>query len=93
MIIYKICCNLIIFSVTEISEGEEYEVLFESAGKSFALKVYLSPDFPQDKPTLKILPIVIHSWISGDGEVTAAPGLLNVRIFSKYWLWYCRNYY
>lgn len=64
--------------MTEITEGEEYEVMFDSGGNNFMLKIILSPDFPQDKPKLKIVPLIIHSWISGDGEVTSAPGLLNV---------------
>lgn len=68
------------FSVTEVNEGEEYEVSFESGGNILVLKVYLSSDFPQDKPTLKIVPPVVHAWINADGEVISAPGLLNVRL-------------
>lgn len=74
------------FSVTEINEGEEYEVSFESGGNNLILRVMLSPDFPQDKPMLKIVPTVIHPWISADGDVTSAPGLLNVNYKSLYLL-------
>lgn len=45
---------------------------------NLSLKVFLSPEFPQDKPTLKIVPSVIHPWVNSDGEVTSAPGLLSV---------------
>lgn len=65
--------------MTQISEGEEYDVSFDSGGNMLVLKVILSSDFPQDKPTLKIIPPVIHAWINSDGEVISAPGLLNVR--------------
>lgn len=64
--------------MTEINEGDEYEVFFESGGNNLVLKVILSPDFPKDKPILKIVPPVIHAWINSDGDVTSAPGLLNV---------------
>lgn len=73
-------------SVTEIIEGEEYEVSFESGGNNLILRVMLSPDFPQDKPMLKIVPPVIHAWINADGDVTSAPGLLNVIYDSLYLL-------
>lgn len=69
--------------MTEISEGEEYEVSFNSGGNNLILKVILSTEFPQDKPTLKIVPPVIHAWINSDGEVTSAPGLLNVRKYNS----------
>lgn len=64
--------------MTEINAGEEYEVSFESGGNNLVLKIMLSPDFPQDNPMLKIVPPVIHPWINADGDVTSAPGLLNV---------------
>lgn len=62
----------------EIIEGNEYEVGFQSGANNLVLKVILSPEFPTDKPILKIMPNVVHPWISSDGEVTSAPGLLNV---------------
>lgn len=71
----------IYFSVAERTEGEEYEILFTSGSNNLCLKVFLSTDFPKEKPTLKVVPAVMHPWINADGEVTSAPGLLNVRIF------------
>lgn len=64
----------------EITEGEEYEIPFISGSNNLCLNVYLSKDFPNEKPSLKIIPSIVHPWISADGEVTSAPGLLNVRI-------------
>lgn len=64
--------------MTEIIEGDEYEVAFQSGSNSLVLKVILSPEFPKNKPVLKIVPNVIHPWVSSDGDVTSAPGLLNV---------------
>lgn len=66
------------YSVTEVAEGYEYQVHFRAGCKDFSLTVTLKGDFPNDKPTLKISPVVIHPWVSSDGEITGAPGLLNV---------------
>lgn len=40
--------------------------------------VILCPKFPLEKPVLKIFPSVQHPWINENGEITSAPGLLNV---------------
>ncbi|CAG9825082.1 unnamed protein product [Phaedon cochleariae] len=68
--------------VTEILEGEEYDVLFSSGGHNFCLKVSLGKEFPKEKPILKIVPVIIHHWINEDGEVKSAPGLLNFTLHS-----------
>ncbi|KAJ8939181.1 hypothetical protein NQ318_017078 [Aromia moschata] len=76
--------TLMIFNdnVVEVIEGEEYEISFNSGGNQLCLKVILGKDFPKEKPTLKVLPVVIHPWVNGHGEVTSAPGLLNFTIHS-----------
>lgn len=68
-----------LFSVTEITEDFEYQVTFKAGGKEFNIYVTLTKDFPNEKPILKVSPAIIHPWINADGEITAAPGLLNVR--------------
>lgn len=65
-------------SVVEIVEGEEYDIHFNSGGNKLCLKISLGQEFPKEKPLLKIVPTVIHHWITGDGDVKSAPGLLNV---------------
>jgi hypothetical protein len=80
-IFFKLNLVLVIvflFSVTEVKENCEYRVDFTSGGNQLSLLVILGPDFPLEKPVLKILPIVQHPWVSENGEVTGAPGLLNV---------------
>lgn len=69
-----------IYSVSEITEDLEYKVTFKSGGHEFDLIVTLSKDFPNDKPNLRISPIVIHPWVDVNGEITSAPGLLNVNL-------------
>lgn len=70
-------------SVTEITEGFEYQVAFKAGGKEFCMHVTLTKDFPNEKPILKVAPVIIHPWINADGEITAAPGLLNVCVIFK----------
>lgn len=67
-------------SVTEVQEGTEYNVSFNAGGNELCLRVLLTKDFPKEKPILKISPVVAHSWVNGDGDITTAPGLLNVWI-------------
>lgn len=66
-------------SVTEITEGTEYHVQFNAGGNEFSLQVVLSANFPNEKPNLKISPVVMHPWVNTDGEIVSAPGLLNVK--------------
>lgn len=58
--------------------GKEYSIAFQSGRNELTLHIYLSNEFPKEKPVLKITPVVIHQWVNADGEVTSAPGLLNV---------------
>ncbi|XP_075211374.1 vacuolar protein sorting 37A [Lycorma delicatula] len=69
-------------NVSEIQEDVEYKVEFLSGGKPFALIIKLCPEFPLEKPVLKIAPPVSHQWVSESGEITSAPGLLNFTVYS-----------
>lgn len=68
------------FSVSEVKPNEEYSVGFVLEGRQFVLNVYLSANFPNEKPKIYVSPRVQHEWIpdSSTGEVQNAPGLLNV---------------
>jgi ESCRT-I complex subunit VPS37 len=50
--------------VVEISENTEYKVEFSAEGKSMSLNVLLSPEFPNEKPTIFINPVIAHPWIA-----------------------------
>ncbi|XP_056642440.1 vacuolar protein sorting-associated protein 37A [Diorhabda sublineata] len=69
-------------NVAEIIEGEEYDLYFNSGGNNLCLKVSLPKDFPNEKPSLKIIPTIVHTWITSDGDITSAPGLLNWTVHS-----------
>lgn len=56
---------------------------FRAGNNDFFLNVTLTSDFPNERPILKISPVVAHHWVSGDGEITGAPGLLNVMWWIK----------
>ncbi|RZF35930.1 hypothetical protein LSTR_LSTR008500 [Laodelphax striatellus] len=68
-------------NVSEVQEDVEYNIEFISGGKTLALNVKLSPEFPLEKPVLQVVPTVVHNWVTESGLVTSAPGLLN---FTRY---------
>lgn len=70
--------SVICFSVFEIKEDCEYKIDFFSGSNNLSLMVILCQKFPLEKPVLKIVPNVQHPWINENGEITSAPGLLNV---------------
>lgn len=63
-----------------MAEGYEYQVHFKAGANDFSLTVTLTSEFPNEKPILKISPVVVHQWVGTDGEITGAPGLLNVSV-------------
>nr|CAD7201222.1 unnamed protein product [Timema douglasi] len=69
-------------NVTEVQEDLEYKVDFLAGGVNMVLLVSLSPDFPLDKPVLKVQPLVIHPWVNDHSEIVSAPGLLNYTVHS-----------
>lgn len=68
------------YSVFEVQEDSEYRVEFNSGNNKLSLLVILSSKFPLENPFLKIIPAVQHPWVNESGEITGAPGLLNVSI-------------
>lgn len=69
-------------NVSEVTEDSEYKVDFISGNNQLAIIVLLSPEFPLEKPVLKVLPAVNHPWVEESGEITGAPGLLNFTVHS-----------
>ncbi|XP_023245189.1 vacuolar protein sorting-associated protein 37A [Copidosoma floridanum] len=69
-------------NVLELQEGVEYQVQFDSGDKRMAILVSLSPEFPLEKPVLRVSPPIIHKWCNEHSEITNAPGLLNFTVHS-----------
>jgi len=69
-------------NVSEVKENCEYRVDFISGGHQLSLLVVLGPEFPLEKPVLKIVPTVQHPWVTENGEITGAPGLINFTVHS-----------
>ncbi|XP_044736269.1 vacuolar protein sorting-associated protein 37A [Chrysoperla carnea] len=69
-------------NVTELTEGTDYKIVFTAGNNELTLNVYLSGDFPNECPQIRITPLIVHPWVSVDGQVTKAPGLLNYTIHS-----------
>lgn len=65
-------------SVLELQEDVEYQVQFDAGDKRMAILVSLSPEFPLEKPVLRVSPQITHKWCNEHSEITSAPGLLNV---------------
>lgn len=69
------------YSVVELREDVEYQVQFNAGERRMAIMVSLSPEFPLEKPVLRVSPPINHPWCNEHSEITSAPGLLNVRSF------------
>ncbi|XP_018319362.1 vacuolar protein sorting-associated protein 37A isoform X2 [Agrilus planipennis] len=69
-------------NVIEVVQDSEYNVLFKAGIYDFCLRVLLSNDFPNERPILKISPVVVHPWVDQEGEIKSAPGLLNFTVHS-----------
>lgn len=70
--------RLSFFSVSEITPYTEYSVEFVAAGNKLAMLIILGPDFPMEKPLLKITPSISHQYVNENSEITNAPGYVNV---------------
>ncbi|KAJ4440263.1 hypothetical protein ANN_08402 [Periplaneta americana] len=68
-------------NVTEIQDVE-YRVEFNVGGYGMAILVSLSPEFPLEKPVLKVTPQTDHPWVNEQSEIISAPGLLNFTVHS-----------
>ncbi|XKL67751.1 hypothetical protein PGB90_003242 [Kerria lacca] len=73
-----ILCN----SVSEISSNTEYSVEFTAGENKLAMLIILGPDFPMEKPILKITPSISHQWVNENSEIVSAPGYLNFSVYS-----------
>ncbi|XP_066581058.1 vacuolar protein sorting-associated protein 37A [Prorops nasuta] len=69
-------------NVIELREDVEYQVQFDAGDKRMAIMVSLSPEFPLEKPVLRVSPPINHPWCNEHSEITSAPGLLNFTIHS-----------
>lgn len=69
-------------NVAELREDVEYQVLFNAGERRMAIMVSLSPEFPLEKPVLRVSPPIKHPWCNEHSEITSAPGLLNFTVHS-----------
>ncbi|XP_046983017.1 vacuolar protein sorting-associated protein 37A [Schistocerca americana] len=69
-------------NVTEVHADVEYRVDFVSGDHQMALHVILGPEFPLEKPILRVVPAVSHLWVNETGEVVGAPGLISFTVHS-----------
>ncbi|PSN53492.1 hypothetical protein C0J52_09329 [Blattella germanica] len=56
-------------NVIEIQEDVEYRVEFIAGGHEMAILVSLSPEFPLEKPVLKVTPQIDHLWVNESSEI------------------------
>ncbi|XP_059057746.1 vacuolar protein sorting-associated protein 37A-like [Achroia grisella] len=69
--------------VIEIDENSEYSVEFTADGKNMSLNVVLSPEFPNENPSIYVNPAVLHPWIAeNSNQIVGAPGLVNYSLHS-----------
>lgn len=77
--------------MTEITANEEFTVGFTSDNRQMLLNVFLSSNFPNEKPKIVITSRIQHEWIPdpASGEIQSAPGLLSVSTN----IWYLNDYF
>ncbi|KAL4711223.1 hypothetical protein ACJJTC_019064 [Scirpophaga incertulas] len=64
--------------VIEITENKEYKVEFTAENKLLSLTVVLSPEFPNEQPSIFLNPVIPHPWLADNSnQVVGAPGLIN----------------
>ncbi|KAM3955663.1 vacuolar protein sorting-associated protein 37A [Aphomia sociella] len=69
--------------VIEIDENSEYRVDFTADGKNMSLNVILSPEFPNENPSIYVNPAIPHPWVAeNSNQIVGAPGLLNYSLHS-----------
>ncbi|XP_043475532.1 vacuolar protein sorting-associated protein 37A [Leptopilina heterotoma] len=68
--------------VLELREDVEYQVQFDAGDRRMAILVSLSPEFPLEKPVLRVTPPITHPWCNEHSEITSAPGLLLFTVHS-----------
>ncbi|XP_047353963.1 vacuolar protein sorting-associated protein 37A [Vespa velutina] len=69
-------------NVAELREDVEYQVQFNAGERRMAIMVSLSPEFPLEKPVLRVSPPINHPWCNEHSEIISAPGLLNFTVHS-----------
>ncbi|XP_011877576.1 PREDICTED: vacuolar protein sorting-associated protein 37A [Vollenhovia emeryi] len=69
-------------NVIELRENVDYQVEFRAGDRRMAIMVSLSPNFPLEKPVLRVSPPISHPWCNEHSEITSAPGLLNFSVHS-----------
>ena len=66
--------------MTEIKENVEYKVDFVAGEMPMCLYITLPPEFPNEKPSIRVQPPVKHGWVSNNTDIDKAPGLLNFTV-------------
>ncbi|XP_022086195.1 vacuolar protein sorting-associated protein 37A-like [Acanthaster planci] len=66
-------------NVVELKRDVEYRVTFSTGtgATNIALHITLPPQFPQEKPLVKVSPPLRHPWVSNTLTVVGCPGLNN----------------
>lgn len=63
-------------NVIEDERDKDYSIQFLDAGRKCTLKITLPPQFPNEKPLVKVSPIAKHPWLDDQMYVTGC-GALN----------------
>ncbi|XP_014669841.1 PREDICTED: vacuolar protein sorting-associated protein 37A-like [Priapulus caudatus] len=69
-------------NVTELHHDVEYQVLFRTADLTLTLQVTLPPQFPQERPLVRVIPAVVHDWCNKHSIVVGCEGLNDFKVHS-----------
>lgn len=62
-------------NVTEVQRDVEYRVTFNVGNSTVSLNITLPPQFPNERPIVKVSPPLRHPWVNDQMVVVGCPGI------------------
>ncbi|KAL9964057.1 hypothetical protein ACROYT_G027633 [Oculina patagonica] len=62
-------------NITEVQRDVEYRVTFNVGNSTVFLNITLPPQFPNERPIVKVSPPLLHPWVNDQMVVVGCPGI------------------
>lgn len=70
-------------NITEVQRDVEYRVTFKSGTSTIFLNITLPPQFPNERPLVKVVPPLVHPWVNDQMVVVGCPAINNFYMHSN----------
>ncbi|CAH3147235.1 unnamed protein product [Porites evermanni] len=70
-------------NITEVQRDVEYRVTFKSGTSTIFLNITLPPQFPNERPLVKVAPPLVHPWVNDQMVVVGCPAINNFYMHSN----------